>query len=152
MKLAIALSIAIASVAIAKPTPRNDPESSEEGTSITPNHHAYHRRHTAPLTTTVDITVGAKTCSTATSLSTSPLFQNNRDAHHRRHTGTPTTTAEKSTSILEDVEVTEHPDDVRTRAVDVVGTDMMSEEVTDAEAVFTSGNTDATVEVVTVRS
>ncbi|EYC08085.1 hypothetical protein Y032_0067g112 [Ancylostoma ceylanicum] len=133
MKLAIALSIAIVSVAIAKPTPRNDSESREEVTSITPNYHAYHRRHTAPPITTVDIT-------------------NNRDAHHRRHTGTPTTTTEKSTSILEDLEVSEHPGDVHTRAVDVVETDMMSEDVTGAEAAFTSGNTGATVEVVTVRS
>ncbi|EYC08084.1 hypothetical protein Y032_0067g112 [Ancylostoma ceylanicum] len=73
MKLAIALSIAIVSVAIAKPTPRNDSESREEVTSITPNYHAYHRRHTAPPITTVDITVGAKSCSIADSLSISPL-------------------------------------------------------------------------------
>ncbi|KAL6741141.1 hypothetical protein Aduo_014424 [Ancylostoma duodenale] len=132
MKFTIALTIAIVSMAFAKPTPRNDLESSEERTTTTTKDYQHHRRHTGTPTDSVDI--GTKG------------FE-----HHRRHTGTPAIATEKSTSILEDVVVTQHPAAVHTRAADVPMTKMETEDVTAGEFVFTSGNSHATIEVVTVR-
>ncbi|RCN50608.1 hypothetical protein ANCCAN_03221 [Ancylostoma caninum] len=135
MKFTVALTIAIVSVAVAKPTPRNDPKSSEEATTITPSQYERYRRHTATATDTADIRT--------------KVYE-----HHRRHTGTPTIATiatEESSSIPEDVRVTEHPAADRTRAAHVAATNMATEDVTGGEFVFTSGNSHATIEVVTVR-